>query len=97
MTVQEINRLLEECISSKGSYAEMVHNLFELGCSDELIKVIISGAMGENLKDRVDPIVAMLRAYEDLSASEQIDILYSIVNRQDGHMHNDVLKQRTTA
>ncbi|MFA8441919.1 hypothetical protein [Yoonia sp.] len=97
MTVQEINRALENCISSKGNYAEMVHSLFELGCSDELIKVIVVGALGEDLKDRVDPIITMVRAYEDLSAPEQIDILYSIVNRQDGYTQNDVLKQRSSA
>ncbi len=97
MTVKEINHALHSCMKGKGSYAGLVHQLYKLECSDDLIKVIIVGAFGEALRDRVSPLIAMVRAYEDLSSSEQIDLLYSIVNDQDEHPQGNSIKKMATA
>jgi hypothetical protein len=97
MTVQKISDALENCISGKGNYSELVHNLMELGCSDELITAIVVGSLGENLRDRVAPLIAMVRSYENLSSSEQIDLLYSLINGHDDHMQIDALKKRSAS
>lgn len=97
MTVKEINHALQSCTNGKGNYAGLVHQLYQLECSDDLIKAIVVGAFGEALRERISPLIAMVRAYEDLSSSEQIDLLYSIVNEQDAHPQNDTLKQRAIA
>lgn len=94
MTIKEINYALHSFKNGKGNYAGLVHKLYKLECSDELIKAIVVGAFGEKLEDRVLPLIAMVRAYEHLSSSEQIDLLYSIVNDQDGDLESDALKQR---
>lgn len=83
MTVKMINDALEQCIRNKGNPAGLVHSLYELDCSDTLITAIVVGALGEKHKDRVAPLIAMVRAYENLSSSEQVDMLYSIVEKQD--------------
>jgi hypothetical protein len=97
MTVQKISDALENCISGNSNYSELVHNLMELECSDELITAIVVGSLGETLRDRVAPLIAMVRSYESLSSSEQIDLLYSLINGHDDHMQIDALKKRTTA
>lgn len=83
MSVQAINRALDRFESRKLNYVELIHELIDKDCSDDLIKAILVGAAGESVKDRVAPITAILRGYENLSASEQIDVLYSVVNRQE--------------
>lgn len=83
MTVERINRALERCLNRKSNYAELVHELIDLDCSDPLIEAIIVGAMGEAVRGRIEPIINVLRGYDDLSSTDQIDVLYSIVNRQE--------------
>jgi hypothetical protein len=95
MTISEINHALESCIKGNSSYPGLVHSLFSLGCSEDLIKVIIAGALGESKRDRVGPLVAMLTAYQNLSSTEQVDMLYSIVNEQDANIQNDPPRKRS--
>ncbi len=97
MTVKEINHALVSRLKREGDYAGLVHDLFELDCSDELITAIVTGSLGEAVRDRVAPIIAMVRAYENLSSSEQIDTLYSIIEKQDSHDQNNALKKKMTA
>ncbi|WP_375255645.1 hypothetical protein [Yoonia sp.] len=97
MSVKEINRVLETCLKDKGSYVGLVHSLFELGCSDQLIKAIVVGAMGQGLKDRVQPLIDMVRTYESLSSSEQIDLLYSIVEKRDAQAQSEALDKKMSA
>jgi hypothetical protein len=97
MTVKNINDALERCLKGKDSYAGLVHSLFQLECSDDLIKAILVGALGEHLKDRVAPLIAMVRAYDDLSPAEQIDMLYSIVEQQDALAQSDARNTKITA
>lgn len=97
MTAKKINDALKRCLDGKDNYAGLVHNLFELECSDELIKAIIVGALGEHLKDRIAPLIAMVRAYESLSSSEQMDMLYSIVEKQDARAQSDKQNTKITA
>ncbi|HEV8033195.1 hypothetical protein [Yoonia sp.] len=97
MTVKEINHALESCLNSKSNYAGLVHNLYELECSDELIEAIVVGALGETVRSRIAPLITMVRAYEDLTSSEQIDMLYSIVDKQDARSQGDALNKRLTA
>jgi hypothetical protein len=97
MIVQDINHALEKCLNSKGNYAELVHALYELECSDDLIKVIVVGALGEGLRDRVGPVVETVRAYQNLTPTEQIDLLYSFVDKQDALSQNDSSDDRKIA
>ena len=97
MTVREMNHALENCLKSKGNYAGLVHSLYQLECSDGLIEAIVVGAMGEAVRNRVAPLIAMVRAYEHLSPSEQIDMLYSIVEKQDAESLSDTRDERLTA
>jgi len=83
MTAKLINEALEKGLQNEGNYAALVHSLIELECSDALIKAIIVGGMGVHLKDRVAPLITVIRAYENLSAAEQMDVLYSIVDKQE--------------
>jgi len=83
MSVQAINRALDRFQNRKSNYVELVHDLIDIGGSDDLIQAVLIGAAGDNIKDRIAPIVSILRGYESLSASEQIDVLYSVVNRQE--------------
>ena len=89
MVVQDINDALDKCLNRKGNYAELVHELYELECSDDLIEVIIVGAMGEGLRDRIAPLINTVRAYQNLTSSEQIDLLYSFVEKQDALSQKD--------
>ena len=97
MTVRDINHALENCLQSKGNYAGLVHSLYELECSDGLIEAIVVGAMGEAVRNRIAPLIAMVRAYEHLSPSEQIDMLYSIVEKQDAASLGQTHEERLTA
>lgn len=97
MTVKEMNHALHSCMSGKGNHAGLVHQLYKLDCSDDLITAIVVGACGEALRDRVAPLIALVRAYENLTSSEQIDLLYSIVNEQDADPQSDNLEKRATA
>ena len=97
MTVKEINHALESYLNSKGNYAGLVHNLFELECSDELITAIVAGTLGESTRDRVAPLIAMIRSYEKLSSSEQVDILFSIIDKQDTQTQNSTFNKSMSA
>ena len=97
MIVQEINDALKKCLNSKGNYAELVHALYELECSDDLIKVIVVGALGEGMRDRVDPVIETVRAYQNLTPAEQIDLLYSFVDKQDALSQGDSDNDRRIA
>jgi hypothetical protein len=83
MTVKLLNDALEQSLRKKDSYTGLVHTLSDLECSDQLIKTIVVGAFGERVRNRIDPLLAMVRSYEGLSSTEQVDILYSIVQKQD--------------
>ena len=97
MTVQKVNRALENCLKNQGSCAALVHSLYTLECSDTLITAIVGGAFGETAKERVKPLLDMVRAYENLSSSEQIDMLYSIVDKQDGRSDDGDISDRMSA
>jgi hypothetical protein len=89
MSIQAINRALESFQSRNANYVELVHDLVEIGCSDALIQAVLVGAAGDSIKTRIAPITAILRGYESLSAAEQIDVLYSVVNRQEAATRNE--------
>lgn len=97
MTVNDMNAALDDALDGKGSSAGLVHSLFTLGCSDALIKAIVVGALGEAAHKRIDPLVAMVRAYENLTPEEQIDMLYSIVEKQDQLAKSEALDKRLSA
>ncbi|SIT74744.1 hypothetical protein SAMN05421665_0100 [Yoonia rosea] len=97
MTVKEINQAFESCLTSKSNYAALVYNLYELECSDKLIEAIVVGALGETVRSRIVPLLTMVRAYENLTSSEQIDMLYAIVDKQDTPAQDDTLDKRLTA
>ena len=89
MSVEQVNLAFENSLKNQGTYAALVHALYKLGCSDAVIKCLIVGAFGEIVKDRVDPLIMMVRAYESLTTDEQIDILYSIVDKQDSRIEDE--------
>lgn len=97
MSVRDINQALDHCLANQNSAAGLVHSLFALGCSDALIKAVVVGALGESTRKRVGPLLNMVRAYEDLGPEEQIDMLYSIVEKQDKLAKADTLEKRLSA
>jgi hypothetical protein len=81
----------------ESNYPRLIHDLVALKCSDDMIKAIVVGAFGTEVRNRVAPIIAMVRAYENLSQTEKIDMLLSFVERQDFELQNESMHKKLTA
>ncbi len=77
----------------QNNYASLVYDLAKLECSDEQIRRIVVGAFGTAVRDRIAPLLAMVRSYEELSSTEKVDILYSFVERQEDLSQDDALSK----
>lgn len=97
MTIRRLNHTLEDALDTQENYAGLVYRLATLGCSDKLIEIIAVGALGEAVRSRITPLIGAVRGYENLSSSEQIALLYAIVDVQGAQPDHDEPSARRTA